>query len=440
MKREKTVRVFSLIVIASCLATLVWNVATRGQVLNYVLYADSTDTGMDFFNSIVYVRGRVPYTQYGTIYPPLANAFYLMIMHAIPTELSNQWATSFQGTLEMRNTGLDLRLFQAAAFPFLLCCAVFVVLLYQLCAHGIKGSAVTKWLFGLAMVLSLGVLQALERGNLILLTVSLILFFLQFKDSRSKIISELALISLATAAGLKLYPALFGLLLLIDRQYAKALRATLYGLILFFAPFFLFEGVEAIKIYFGLLFHFNDLTTTQSKIGLSLSQMADTLMNLLGIGSRAPGLHADVMNVFGKLAYALAVAIGFLCFLTKSRWKAVTLLTLATILVPNRTAIYGLCMIIVAVIAFFNGMDERSKLSWVYAALFALLCAFFPYHLGLVNGIQVVQLVAQGALFALLTLVILDIVHETVTRIRYQKTNRVLVAVHRKSDRDSRWA
>lgn len=416
MNREKITRIFSIALIAICLFSLGWNVVSNGRVFDATLYDDYLDTGNDFFNSVAYVRGRVPYTQFNTIYPPLANAFYLMITHAVPTEFSDQWGTSFGGVGAMRMTSLDLRLYQDTAFPFILSTAIFVVLLYQLCMHGLRGSAKTKWLFSTAMLLSIGVLQALERGNIIVLATCLVLFFIQFKDSPSKVVSELALISLGAAAGFKLYPAIFGLVLLLDRQYRKAIRAVIYGLILFFVPFFLFEGFSAIKLYFQQLILFNDLSAAFSHIGLSLAQMADTVLRVLNLDQTSPVLYATALQAMGRLTFVLMVAAIALCFVTKYRWKVLTLLSLITLLFPSRTAMYGLCMMIVAAVSFFNEAAEHSRFKWIYTALFFLLFAFFPYSLQLIARTQVVQVVVQSALFLLFVLVMLDILLEAFAR------------------------
>lgn len=57
---------------------------------------------------------------------------------------------------------------------------------------------------------------------------------------------ELALICLACAAAMKLYPALFGLLLLSDKKYKEAVRAVIYGIVLLVVPFFFMGGVGQI--------------------------------------------------------------------------------------------------------------------------------------------------------------------------------------------------
>lgn len=420
MSREKAVRWFSLTLIALFLLSMGWNVVSQGRVLDATLFTDEQDTGMDFYNSVTYVRGRVPYTQFDTVYPPLANALYLAVMHAVPNEISDTWGESYLDAIAHRMTASDLRLHQDTAFAFLVSLSLLAVLFFQLCYHSIGGGKVTRFLFSTAMLLSMGVLQAIERGNIILLAVCLVMFFLRFKDSRSRVLSELALVALAAAAGLKLYPAVFGLLLVLDRQYRRALRTLLYGLVLFFGPFFLFEGVAAIRTYFQQLAIFNDPGSGGSPIGLSMVQTAETLLRMLRVDLSHPALYPRLLAFAGTASAVAAVAAVGLCLVTKSRWKAITLLSLVTLLLPGRTAMYVLSMMTIALIAFFTDTARPDGWRKLYAALFLPVFAFFPYALRHVRGYQVVQPVIQFALIALFAVLVADILREGFARGRAQ--------------------
>ncbi len=417
MSRERIIRLFSVLLIALFIGSIVWNIVQNGSVLDAILYDDQLDTGMDFFNSMAYTRGRVPYTQYGTVYPPLANVLFLTLMHAVPTEVSDRWGSTYDELISMRGTGLDMRLYQGALFPFLLFIAFSAAVLFALAYRGIRGEPPAKALFAFAMITSLGVLYAVERGNISLTTLCLVLFYIQFQDSPSRVVSELALLSLAAATGLKLYPVVFGVTLLLSRQYGKALRAILYGLVLFLAPFFLFEGFASIKQFFQLLLAFNDPGEAVSPIGVSLMQIAETALKLFHFNETSPAGYAAVLAAVGKLTYLiLAVAVA-LCFVTRYRWKALLLLALTTILIPNRSGIYVTCYLIVPVIAFLNAQPEPSRLRYAYMALFVPLLAFFPYVTTRIGGYQAVQLVVECALAALLVLVMADVLHEAAKRV-----------------------
>ena len=84
-------------------------------------------------------------------------------------------------------------------------------------------------------------------GEIPLLLSSLLLFgFTALKDSKEAWKREAAIPLLAVAAGLKLYPAVFGLLYLQERRWKEAARLTVYGLFLVFFPFIFFGGFRKI--------------------------------------------------------------------------------------------------------------------------------------------------------------------------------------------------
>lgn len=97
-------------------------------------------------------------------------------------------------------------------------------------------------LLGLAFLLSKPMLTTIERGNIVLLAAMLIMVFIFYYDSEICWQKEIALVSLALAAGLKITPALFGVLLLYRKDWYGALRACVVRTIVFFCAFFVFRG------------------------------------------------------------------------------------------------------------------------------------------------------------------------------------------------------
>ena len=86
-----------------CLAVLLLALlASRGTLLHRFFFYDVTDTGMDFFHSIEYMRGRMPYGQFDTLYPPLANLFFYVLYLLVPKTQSATWTESYISSLNMR--------------------------------------------------------------------------------------------------------------------------------------------------------------------------------------------------------------------------------------------------------------------------------------------------------------------------------------------------
>ena len=112
-----------------------------------------------------------------------------------------------------------------------------------------KGSNKEKYLFITLMMFSIPFLFAFERGNIILVSFILLLVFMCFKDSENKVLREIALIGLAASAAIKIYPAIFGLILVKEKRWLDIFRVITYGLILFVLPFLFFGGYSSLILY-----------------------------------------------------------------------------------------------------------------------------------------------------------------------------------------------
>lgn len=88
-------------------------------------------------------------------------------------------------------------------------------------------------------------------GNSVIIVWSLLLLSLYLKDSASIIHKEISIILLAICIGLKIYPAILGLLYLKEKRYNELIRLFLYGIIFLFGPFICFGGIDGILTWIG---------------------------------------------------------------------------------------------------------------------------------------------------------------------------------------------
>ena len=81
---------------AVCLLLFLWNIVdSHGAVIEKFFFHDVRDTGMDFLHSIEYVRGRHPYEQFQTLYPPLANFMFMCLFRMVPEWICHLWPDDF---------------------------------------------------------------------------------------------------------------------------------------------------------------------------------------------------------------------------------------------------------------------------------------------------------------------------------------------------------
>lgn len=120
-----------------------------------------------------------------------------------------------------------------------------------------KYSSEKRTLFVIATIFSAPVLVgAIERGNISFFTAILVIYALYLKDSNNKALRETALILIAFAAGLKLYPAIIGLIYIREKRWKEAIRLVIYGLLVFFVPFAFCGGLQGLIQYLKILFFF----------------------------------------------------------------------------------------------------------------------------------------------------------------------------------------
>ena len=321
--------VFCLCILGGLFITVIALAITRGALWEELFWHDSIDTGMDFFHSIEYVRGRQPYERWQTLYPPLANLFFYVLYRFVPLEVSTQWTDTFGDSIAARGTAIDLRVTQSTAILFiffiLLTCIALLSIIQKYIGNEVGGFV------SITTIFSYGVLYAYERGNIIIIVLICSMFFVFFKDSTNKLIAELSLFMLAIATGMKIYPVFLGFMLLYDKQYGKAVRAVIYGILIFFLPTFAFhEGLGGLKIFCETLFSYAGAETlVEAAEGFSLTQVlasvALMLQNVFGIGMD----ERFLLGLFPKISLCFVLLLLLCGFGIRKKWQKALLCTVA---------------------------------------------------------------------------------------------------------------
>ena len=346
-------------VLLIAISLLIWIVAdlkTGGAATSQLLFSSPLDTGMDFFSSVQYTQGANPYLWFGTVYPPLANLFFYFMYRMLPDYVKETIPTSMLDIMNARGTSADLRTTQAGLMEFILYTIVTILLLYILLesilrdrtkAPGITVSAST--ITALALCGTIGVLYAIERGNIILLALVLTLFYLKHYRSDNLFFSEAALIALAVAPNLKLYPVFFGVLLLCDKKYFKAIRAAIYGLLLFVWSAGFFGGRIAIGLFIQTLTGFTE-TGTQNFAYFGLQGIVKMITYFgLAISGREADItpYAPLFDKAQTASYVIAVALVIFVFFINDEWKRYLYITIATFTV-QQSATYTIAFLLCA--------------------------------------------------------------------------------------------
>ena len=201
----------------------------------FLLHGD--DLFMDFFNSIRDVsQGTGVYTERHVIYPPMANLIFLICMRFVPEEYAS---TSFEDRESWAN-------YPSAVLVCFLFLFVFTILLLLALQKNLPGHGGKKAVLVFFLIVNPPVLYLLERANLLLLSILSLAVYALYYNAGQKWKRELALLALAFSFSIKLYPAVFGWFLIVDKRYKEAIRCILYGIAMFLIPSFFFGGPVSI--------------------------------------------------------------------------------------------------------------------------------------------------------------------------------------------------
>ncbi len=254
LTNQKLLKTYYVLFSVSAITFFVMLYISNGRSFADTIFKNSvgSDFFMDFFNSIRDASTKDVYKNH-IIYPPLVNIFFYILSKMIDPELA---ATSFAKRSLLQRDYVCLFLY----FVFVvLCMLMFVGMIKKyLEKHNLQRFSFT---FPVMLLFSYPMIYCVQRGNIALLSLVFTMFFIFYRDSENKIIREISFVLLAIAAGIKIYPAIFGVLLLLEKRFKEAIRLVIYGLIFLIVPFFFYDGFESIKDLIYNLSLFSDFSS-----------------------------------------------------------------------------------------------------------------------------------------------------------------------------------
>lgn len=343
---------------AGILALLLSLIFSGGSFLENIVFDFSLF--IDFFDHI-----RRFYLGLGSVYeegmhacfPPLAYCMYYLISRILYKDnIRNPEALNISGS------GLLVLCMLMVLFAMF-----FVFALFRM--YQSNREIEKKWLAALFMC-SYPFWLAIERGNMSLLVLILLMYAMILKDSDKKWERETALLLFAAAAALKLYPAVFGLLYLIRKRYKEAGRLIIYGLLLFFLPFMFFDGWSGFKIFL------HNITAVGS------GTTGVTIVGICGRIAVVLGMSLKEGHEIGRIiSYFYFITVLLYCFYKKESWKSITLLTSLMIVFVAASGTYCLIYCVIPFVCFMNELiakKEFKRMDYVYATIFVLIFAAYP--------------------------------------------------------------
>lgn len=318
----------------------------------------------DFFRQIVYASDlqNIYFNTKDAPFPPFAYVLFHLISKMNPMQLPIE----LKSWRESQNYQYNLLIFVI----LMIFVSVFLVDIVK----KILGFGRISSLFIYSVLLSAPFLSgAIERGNIAILVCVLLLMALFWKEAKEPWKREIALVFIAVAAGLKIYPAIFGLIYLKEKRWGEAARLILYGLMVFFIPFLFTGGLAGFRRYLEVLGSFETL---------SVARWTNVRCFLLAI-QKSLGIESNIqLGIVLENVYLLLCVISF--FKTKMKWKhALYLSGILALYIPNSYRYVALYMLIPLVFWFRQSSGRWND--WVYCILFSAVFTI-PMHAYPIGG------------------------------------------------------
>ena len=370
-------------------------VLSNGVTVSNLLF-NKDDVFMDFFNSVVDCSGDA-YGESGVIYPPLVVLFYKFC--------SMFFNIDSMKASEVRETSLGMIIF--------VCFTIVSYILFAKLIYKYKnGSFANKSLFAFFTLFSFPMIYLIERGNIIVLVLPLLLYFVNEYDSDVKYKRHLAYICLAISVAIKIYPVFFGLLLLKKKKnFKNILLCIFYGAVFFFVPFIFVGGFSQL----GVLIH--NILYTSSMFGSKGFGFKVSISNTFSLFGHVFN-HVRLFETAGTMFLIITVLGGlFLILFNKwnEDWKIYAVISLIIILVPGFSYIYSVAYMIIPLLFFLN-KKEIKWIDYIYSLLFIAQFIFlvaktdelFPSFNSAELNCNIATVVESIALLAMLVLLYFD--------------------------------
>lgn len=392
---NNTSKLFYIISFASLVVCIIMGVLSNGVTVSNLLF-NKDDVFMDFFNSVVDCSGDA-YGESGVIYPPLVVLFYKFC--------SMFFNIDSMKASEVRETSLGMIIF--------VCFTIVSYILFAKLIYKYKnGSFANKSLFAFFTLFSFPMIYLIERGNIIVLVLPLLLYFVNEYDSDVKYKRHLAYICLAISVAIKIYPVFFGLLLLKKKKnFKNILLCIFYGAVFFFVPFIFVGGFSQL----GVLIH--NILYTSSMFGSKGFGFKVSISNTFSLFGHVFN-HVRLFETAGTVFLIITVLAGlFLILFNKwnEDWKIYAVISLIIILVPGFSYIYSVAYMIIPLLFFLN-KKEIKWIDYIYSLLFIAQFIFlvaktdelFPSFNSAELNCNIATVVERIALLAMLVLLYFD--------------------------------
>lgn len=352
----------------------------------------------DYFD-ILAIKGYANSNLYSTNYPPLAVAIYKFFNLMLPPDAD-------YGTLHgtrISDTYNYFLVVNSLNYILLLFIVTSVFGLYfalTKCFNTSSTLSIRKRnILALSFLLTGPFIFAIGRGNIIIYSLIFTILFVNYYQDKRKYVKEFALLSLAVAANIKLYPAAFGLLLILNKDYKAALRCFLYGILLFILPAFICaqDPLTSANNYVHAISSFSNARNEKLEELSTMNEMNDEFLETDSTPSISKIYDESIINeqnntdisFFSKISYffishsmfriLLIAGLGILfTVLAQEKYQILIFIVAMCLLIPIPSYPYNMIFIFIPLIELLN----KEKLNFINKiSAFLMICSLL-YDVG----------------------------------------------------------
>lgn len=348
VNNERITKFFYIILIMSIFIFALSIPLTNASSLKLYLWKPGSSF-YDFYSCLkdnVYWNRTDLYLNNPTIYPPLANFIYMLITRCMSIQTVKE--------LEVFESLKYVKSLQECSLYFVIYMNVLLIGYYLVCTSLKKGSKNERVVFSILTLFTVPFIYQFERANIIFLSLIFSMCFFLWYDCENKYMRELSYIALAFAAGIKIYPAIYGVLVIKKGRYKDALRLIIYGILLFILPFAVYGNIGD-----NLLAFVENLTNTSegfnmTRIGcqLDFESISKYLFYFLGDKRIFVSRIITTFLAFSGIVGVLVLDDG---------WKNVLLMTCLLIGIPGISYTYTAIFMVIPVIIYLDSKEKSAK-------------------------------------------------------------------------------
>lgn len=370
MKKIKLINLYLILNLLGIVAFVLLNRISHGYYFEQVFYNLTGDAVYDFF---VFLNQTSTSTEAFTAgpNPPLVRLVFRFIFRSLPISTQELYET----TNLRPDATRDLRV---NAFAFLCFWEMFcipILFIAKMCEQNLKCNNFQKNLFILLSLFSTGIVWSIERGNIVIWAMACTMYFCFNYESDDKIKREISYLLLGIAISMKIYPALFGILLLRKKDWKAIIKTIFYVIVFTVLPLILAGGFQSVVGYVGALFNQVSSSSNLRAGYLNGLSVMLTISRAFGIEN----LYLDNILIFRIFNYVFCLLISFAAvYLLDREWLKIITLVFAMYLLPGITHTYMLSFIIIPLIMFFNEESDFTIRNGIACLGFLLLTTIIP--------------------------------------------------------------